>query len=294
MTIGGYDGLHLGHQALIARTRAVAAERALPAALLSFEPLPREFLAPENPPARLTNFRERWRLLAALGIDEFFVLRFDARLRALDGVQFMGLLRDLGARHIIVGHDFRFGRGGAATAEWCQGEGAAYGFSVEVVEAVTVCEQRVGSRLVREALAAGNLTRARELLGRPYSMRGRVQCGAQLGRTLGFPTANLAVKRRHVPLAGIFAVRVHAAGVPLVAWPGVASLGTRPQVGGGAPLLEAHLFDFDGDLYGRELEVEFVAKLRDEQTFASLDLMTEQMQRDAAEARRALAAAATG
>jgi riboflavin kinase/FMN adenylyltransferase len=301
MTIGGYDGLHLGHQALIARTRAIAAEKSLPAALLSFEPLPREFLAPENPPARLTNFRERWRLLASMGVDEFCVLRFDQRLRSFSGTEFMALLRDLGASHIVVGHDFRFGRGGEGSAQWCQAEAASFGFGVEVVSEISMAGVRVGSRLVREALASGDLGRARELLGRGYSMRGRVQRGAQLGRTLGFPTANLAVKRRRVPLTGIFAVRVNAAGAPaanrsgapagapLVNWPGVASLGTRPQVGGGAPLLEAHLFDFDGNLYGRELEVEFVAKLRDEATFASLELMTEQMHRDAQAARRALA-----
>ncbi len=292
LTIGGFDGLHLGHQALIARAQAAAARLQLPAAVLSFEPLPREFLHPEQALARLTNFRERWRVLQSLSLDEFLIMRFDTAMAHMSAPDFMRLLARVGARHVTVGHDFHFGHRGEGDVALLSARGPELGFEVEVVAPVLVAGQRVGSRTVREALAAADLPRAQQLLRRAYSMRGRVRRGAQLGRTLGFPTANLATHRRTLPFSGIFAVRVHipaSSGAALARWPGVASLGTRPQVNGSEPLLEAHLFDFSGDLYGREIEVEFVAKLRDEQRFDSLQLMTAQMQRDAAAARRLLA-----
>jgi riboflavin kinase/FMN adenylyltransferase len=293
LTIGGFDGLHLGHQELIRCARRAAQRLALPAALLSFEPLPREFFLRERAPARLTNFRERWRLLQTLGVDEFLVLRFDAQLAQLSASDFMRLLASVGARHVTVGHDFRFGHQGAGDADLLAQHGPPLGYSVDIVAPVLLAGERVGSRMVRDALAGGDLPGAQRMLRRAYSMRGRVRRGAQLGRTLGFPTANLAMHRRALPFSGIFAVRVHApaasvAAQPLAAlqgWPGVASLGTRPQVNGVEPLLEVHLFSFSGDLYGREIEVEFVARLRDEQRFESLDEMTAQMHRDAAAAR---------
>lgn len=291
VTVGGFDGIHLGHRALIERTIERARAARLPAVMVSFEPLPREFLNAADPPPRLMNFRERWRVLEATGLDVLCLLRFDARLQRLDGLQFLQLLARIGAQHVVIGHDFRFGRGGAADAAWCAGHGAQFGFGVDVISPVAHEGEQVGSRLIREALAAGDLPRAARLLGRPYAMRGRVRRGAQLGRTLGFPTVNLAMHRRRVPLSGIFAVRVHAddgRGQSLVAWPAVASLGTRPTVNGVEPLLEAFLFDFSGDLYGREIEVEFVAKLREERRFDALDPMIEQMHRDAEQARRLL------
>lgn len=288
LTVGAFDGLHRGHRVLIDRAVALGRQHGLPATLLSFEPMPREYLQPDDPPPRLTNFRERWRVLQGLGLDGFCLLPFNAALRQLSGLQFVQLLRRFGARHVVVGHDFRFGRGGQANAAWCAEQGVALGFAVDIIEPVKLSEQRIGSSLVRDALAGGQLAQAAALLGRPYSMRGRVRRGEQLGRQLGFPTANIAAHRRRLPLSGIFAVRVHAPGgdvSPLAGWPGVASLGTRPTVNGVQPLLETHLFDFDGDLYGREIEVEFVARLRDERKFESLELMVEQMQRDAAAAR---------
>jgi riboflavin kinase/FMN adenylyltransferase len=291
VTIGGFDGVHVGHQALIARTLTLARQCSLPAMMISFEPLPREFLQADDPPARLTNFRERWRLLSATGLDRLCLLRFDERLQHFTGPQFMQLLALLGARRAVVGHDFRFGHQGEANAEWCARQGSQFGFEVEVMPPVLLDGERVSSRLIRAALAAGDLTRAARLLGRGYSMRGRVRRGAQLGRKLGFPTANIATHRRRLPLSGIFAVRVHlddARGASPSAWPAVASLGTRPTVNGIEPLLEAFLFDFDGDLYGREIEVEFIAKLRDELKFDALDPLVEQMHRDAAAARRIL------
>ena len=292
LTIGTFDGLHLGHAALIARTVERARVMGLAAGLLTFEPMPREVLKPEAPPARLTNFRERWQLLAHSGLERLHLLTFNARLRSKSGAQFMAVLRELGARVIIVGHDFRFGRNGEATAEWCAAEARHFGFEVEIIAPVLVAGERVSSGLVRDALAAGELARAAQLLGRPYTMRARVRRGAQLGRTLGYPTANLGLARRRTPLDGIFAVRVRGAALPgaaVAGWPAVASLGTRPTVAGVEPLLEVHLFDFQADLYGAELEIEFVARLRQELRFASLELMVAQMHRDAAAARAALA-----
>jgi len=287
VTIGTYDGLHLGHQALIARVRSHAQRLAQPAVMLTFEPMPREFLSPEDPPARLTTFRERWRILSSAGLDYLWLLRFDEALRNLSAEDFAQLLvRRLRPSVVVVGHDFRFARKGEATAAALAAAGERLGFAVDVVPAVTVAGERVSSSGVREALSRADFARAGRWLGRPYSMRGRVIGGRRLGRDLGFPTANLALGRRRAPVAGIFAVQVRgAAGAAL---PGVASLGTRPTIGGGEALLEAHVFDFSDDLYGREIEVEFAAKLRDEQHFASLDALAAQMQRDAADARRIL------
>jgi riboflavin kinase/FMN adenylyltransferase len=286
VTIGSFDGLHRGHQVLIERALAHAARLGLPAMMVTFEPLPREFLQAANPPARLTNFRERWRLLSETGLERLCVLPFGPRLRSLSGQQFVELLAAARARMVVVGHDFRFGRGGEASASWCAAQASQHGFSVDLVDEVPVDGERVSSGRVRTALAAGEFATAARMLGRGYSMRGRVRHGNQFGRTIGFPTANLAVKRRRVALQGVFAVRVSGAG--LRALPGVASLGTRPMVHGREMLLEAHLFDFDADLYGRELEVEFITRLRDELTFASMDAMVEQMGLDAAAARQIL------
>jgi riboflavin kinase/FMN adenylyltransferase len=288
LTIGTYDGLHLGHQALIARVRNESRRLGQPAVLLTFEPMPREFLAPGDPPARLTTLRERWRILAGEGLDYLWVLRFGEALRNLTAEAFAQLLATrLRPSVVVVGHDFRFARKGEATAPVLAETGRRLGFAVEVVPAVTLEGERVSSSGVRAALARADFGRAERWLGRRYSMRGRVIPGRRLGKDLGFPTANLALGRRRSPVAGIFAVQVRGAGSG--ALPGVASLGTRPTVGGGEALLEAHVFDFSDDLYGREIEVEFVAKLREEQRFATLDALTAQMHRDADEARRILA-----
>src|SRR5580704_14571591 len=289
LTIGSYDGLHLGHQALLARLIAQAQEAALPAVMVTFEPMPREYLQPQEPPARLTSLRERWRLLELLPLDYLCVLRFDEALRNLSPQQFAELLaRRLNAVSVVVGHDFRFGRQGAATAEVLSEAGVALGFGVEIVPAVKLGGERISSSGVRTALALADFALAGRWLGRAWTMRGRVRGGERLGRKLGFPTANLALERRRSPVAGVFAVRVH--GIGAAALPGVASLGTRPTVNGSEALLETHVFDFGGDLYGREIAVEFVAKLREEARFTSLDALTAQMHCDAAEARRILGA----
>jgi riboflavin kinase / FMN adenylyltransferase len=296
ITIGSFDGIHLGHGALIASTCGLAKQLARPAMMLTFEPLPREYLAPrmqpaQHPPARLTDFRERWRVLERSELDFACVLRFDEKLRSLSGEQFVELLTArFAASAVVVGQDFRFGRGGAGSVGLLRSAAEAGKFALELVPSVCIEDTRVSSSGVRAALAAGEFARARDLLGRPYSMRGRVVRGEQLGRRLGYPTANIRMRRRKLPFTGIHAVRVR--GVDLdnahTAHAGVASLGFRPTVQGTEPLLEAHVFDYEGSLYGRELEVEFVAKIRDEEKFENLDALVQQMHRDAAEARRLL------
>src|SRR6266403_256576 len=287
MTIGTYDGIHLGHQALLARLNEHAKQWGELAVLLTFEPMPREFLAPNDPPARLTSLRERWRILSGARLDYLWLLRFGEALRNLPGEAFAQLLaRELRPRLVVVGHDFRFGRNGEGTAAVLAAAGTHMGFDVDVLVPVMLDGERISSSGVRAALACGDFERARRWLGRPWSMRGRVMPGKRLGRDRGFPTANLPLERRRAPVAGIFAVRVH--GVASAALPGVASLGTRPTIGGVEALLEAHLFDFSGELYGREIEVEFAAKLRDEASFPTLEALTAQMRRDAADARRIL------
>ena len=287
VTIGTYDGIHLGHQALLRRLKEHAAKLGLPTVVLTFEPTPREYLTPEAPPARLTSLRERWRIFSRMDLDGLLLLRFGECLRNLTGEAFAGLLaKDVGARAVVVGHDFRFGRNGEATAPMLADVGKRLGFTVDVVPPVMCDGERVSSSRVRDALWRGDFALAHRWLGRPYTMRGRVVHGQRLGRDLGFPTANLRIERRRSPLNGIFAVRVH--GIEATPLRGVASLGTRPTVGGVHTLLEVHVFDFSADLYGREIEVEFVAKLRDEEYFPTLDALVEQIHRDAAQARRIL------
>ena len=286
--IGAFDGLHLGHRALV--RHAVARARALDVAAvaLSFEPLPREFFARASPPPRLTLPRDRIRGLSALGIDHLGLLRFNAALAAMPAEDFVRrvLAGRLGAREVWIGPEFRFGHRRGGDLGLLQAMGAELGFEAGEIAPVHVHGERVSSTRIREALVAGDFERAATLLGRPYAIGGRVVHGRQLGRTLGFPTANLRFPKTPA-LSGIYATWVHGAGP--APWPSVSSFGTRPTVDGVEPLLEAHLFDFAGDLYGRHLQVEFVAKLRDEEKFADLPSLTTQMHRDAADARRILA-----
>jgi len=292
LTIGAFDGIHVGHQEMIRVLRDCARQHRLPAALLSFEPTPREFFAQHfgkgTPPARLTRFREKCEALAGFGVDRFVCMRFDQRVRCLGRDEFVSevLVKALGARHIVVGHDFRFGRDNQGDVACLRALAASGGFEVTEVPPYVVDGERVSSSLIRAALGAGELARAAKLLGRPYRMTGKVLHGAKLGRKLGFPTANLRLHRRTTPLAGVFAVRVTGGG--LLNAPGVASLGTRPAVNGKELLLEAHVFDFDGDLYRQHLHVDFIAFLREERWFADLEALTAQMDRDAAQAREIL------
>ena len=288
VTIGNFDGVHLGHRATLEQLREQARLIDMPATVLTFEPTPREFLSPARAPARLTRLREKLVLLQRERIGRCVVLRFDSHLQQVRAQQFIErlLVGKLGARRIVVGHDFRFGYRGEADIEVLRAAAPKHGFEVDIVEPLMLDGVRVSSTAVREALAGGDLAGAARLLGRPYSMQGRVVAGERLGHKLGFPTANLRLHRRVAPLGGIFAVRVR--GVETRPLPGVASLGTRPTVNGTEPLLEAHIFDFAGDLYRRHLEVEFVEKLREERKFASLEAMVVQMHEDARRARQVL------
>jgi riboflavin kinase/FMN adenylyltransferase len=291
LAIGAFDGVHRGHQRLLAGARASARRQGLPAVALSFEPLPREYFARNEPPARLTPARAKYELLREAGMDAVALLRFDQALAAMPADAFIDrvLVRALAARTVWVGPDFRFGQARAGDIDLLRDRGAALGFDVEVATEVRDAHGlRIGATRIRQALAAGAFLAAGEGLGRPYSIAGRVIRGRQLGRKLGFPTANIAIPWRPA-VRGVLAVRVHGPG--LQAWPGVASLGTRPTVGGGPSVLESHLFDFDGDLYGQRLQIEFVAGLREERHFDSLDAMIVQMHEDARQARAALAIA---
>jgi riboflavin kinase/FMN adenylyltransferase len=290
-TIGVFDGVHLGHQRILQRVAGQAATRGLQSLVFTFEPSPREYFSRTAPPARLTRFREKFGLLRALGVEWMFCPRFDARLEALDPGVFIDtlLVRTLRVRHLVVGDDFRFARARAGTVADLEAAGLRCGFTVEQVGSVTVGAVRVSSTAVREALAAGDMERARSLLGRYYAMTGRVVGGDRRGRELGMPTANVNLCRQQSPVAGIFAVRVAGLGPQLL--PGVASVGTRPTVDGVTPLLEVHVFDFARDIYGRYIEVQFVARLRDEIRFPDLPSLQRQMHLDAEAARRVLAAA---
>jgi riboflavin kinase/FMN adenylyltransferase len=289
-TIGNFDGVHRGHQHMIGSVCRRSRELDLPATLVTFEPTPREYFQREQAPARLMRTREKLEALATYGIERVVVLRFDERMRTMSAREFEDdlLAGRLGVRHLVVGDDFGYARHREGRIESLRAAGERHGFGVEQSESVLVDGERVSSSLVREALGAGDMDRAARLLGRPYRMTGRVRRGAQLGRTLGYPTANLALHRQVIPLWGILAVRVSGPGFR--DRPAVVSLGTRPTVNGTEPLLEVHLFDFDGDLYGRYLSVDFVRWLRPERKFDSLPALVEQMHVDAAQARTALAA----
>ena len=286
--IGAFDGLHLGHQALVRHTVARARTIGLPAVVLSFEPLPREFFAQAAPPPRLLLPHAKAERLFSLGAEQVGLLRFDRRLSSLTAEQFVAtvLVGRLSASEVWVGPEFRFGKGRAGDIALLQRMGDMHGFVAGEIEPVMLEGERVSSTRIREALVSGDFTTAARFLDRPYAIDGHVVPGKQLGRTLGFPTANLRFAGKAPALSGIYATWVH--GVADHPWPSVSSLGTRPTVAGVEPLLEAHLFDFDEELYGRRIEVEFVAKLRDEVKFADLPSLTAQMHHDAEQARAIL------
>jgi riboflavin kinase/FMN adenylyltransferase len=277
LTIGNFDGVHRGHRALIERVIAKAREAKLTSCVLTFEPHPREFFGGERAPARLTRLRDKLALLAELGVERVHVARFDERFAALPAERFIEevLVRGLGVQWLLVGRDFRFGARRAGDFSTLQNRG----FALEAMPDVQFEGERVSSSAVRAALAAGNLRGAERLLGHPYTISGRVAHGAKLGRGLGFPTANI-VLRRPPPIAGIFAVEVDDFGR------GVASVGKRPTINPvPIPLLEVHLFDRDADLYGEHLRVRFLEKLRDEKKYDGLAALQAAIARDAEQAR---------
>ena len=287
-TIGNFDGVHLGHRAILAQLLGRAVARELPSALICFEPQPQEFFAGANAPSRLTRLREKLELLSATSLSRVVLLRFNRDLATLSALDFVEqiLVDGLGVRDLVVGDDFRFGHNGEGSFDLLVEQGARLGFEVHKRATFSAAGGRVSSSWIRDALANGELDLAAELLGRPYAIGGRVQRGRQLGRTIGFATANVSLGRVSSPLRGVYAVRVAGLGETL--WPGVANLGRRPTVDGERMLLEVHLFDFDADVYGRHLRVEFVQRIRDERRFASLDELKQQIARDATAGRERL------
>jgi len=281
LTIGNFDGVHRGHRALIERVTAKARELELVSCVLTFEPHPREFFDPPAAPARLTRLRDKLELIEAAGVERVHVARFDRRFASLSPERFVDdvLASGLATRWLLVGRDFRFGARRAGDFTALATAGARHGFEVESMADVLFDGTRVSSSAVRAALAAGEFDSAERLLGHPYTISGRVAHGAKLGRSLGFPTANI-VLRRPPPLSGIFVVEVDGLG------PGVASVGRRPTVNPvPLPLLEVHLFDWERDLYGEHLRVRFLKKLRDEQKYDGLDALREAIAHDARQAR---------
>jgi riboflavin kinase/FMN adenylyltransferase len=284
VSVGNFDGLHLGHRALVDRCRQLAGET-LASAVMTFEPLPEAFFRPGQAPARVSTVYQKLQWLEGWGIDIVWLNRFNrafANLTARDFVN-LALGEALQAKHVVVGEDFRFGRGREGDVEMLRALGAAMGFDVVIVPAVTHEGRRISSSRIRRLLADGDFDAAAALLGRPFRMEGHVVRGAGLGRRLDYPTANLRIRAQPSPVGGVLAA---FARIGRGRWrPAVTNVGRRPAVGGGEPLLEVHFFDFDKDLYGQRLEVQFVAKLRDETNFETLDALVQQMQRDEQVAR---------
>ena len=274
ITVGNFDGVHLGHQALLNDLRKDARTRGLQTAVVIFEPHPREFFTPEQAPARLTSLREKLQFFATLGIDRVHVCRFNARFAQMSAVDFINVLHDkLSAKLVLIGDDFRFGKGRSGDFALLEKIAAVRGFTVQAVHSVLHDGVRISSTAIRAALYAGQLRTAQRYLGRHYSMSGRVVRGDQVGRKLGFPTANIRVRHPRLPLSGIYVAQVHGEGLGVLQ--GAASIGVRPTVQRDAqPTLEVHLFEFDQQIYGKHLRVEFLQKLRDEEKYPDLATLT--------------------
>lgn len=285
-TIGNFDGVHLGHQAIFRQLAEQGEQLGLPVGVVFFEPQPAEFFAPTRAEPRISRLREKLSLMARLPIDFAFCLRFDEQLASMSPEEFVRrvLVEGIGVRYLVVGPDFRFGHQRQGDYGFLKEYGRQHQFSVVAVERYDVGGERVSSTRVRQALTGGNFAEVASLLGRRYSIAGRVARGDQIGRTIGFPTANIGVLRRAICLSGVYAVRVSGAG--LSGHSAVANIGSRPTVDGQRQVLEVHLLDFAGDLYGQRLEIEFCYWLRDEQKFGSLDLLKAQIKADELRARQ--------
>lgn len=291
-TIGNFDGVHLGHQAVLGQLAEKADEFGVPAVVITFEPQPQEYFSHGEIPPRLTRFREKLRALRRFSVDRVLALRFNDRLAGLSAGEFIRqvLLDGLGIRYLVVGDDFRFGRGREGDFAMLQQVGQEHGFEVVNMHTFSLDGERVSSTRIREALQRGDLAQAELMLGRPYRMCGRVAHGNKLGRTIGFPTANIFLHRKKTPVDGVFAVEMFGIDGEPVA--GVANVGTRPTVDetGTRSLLEVHLFDFDGDIYGRHVHVDFLHRIREERRFDSFDALKAQILKDADNARAFFAA----
>ena len=286
LTIGNFDGVHLGHQALLNELRTAAQTHGLPTAVVVFEPHPREFFAPQQAPARLTSLREKLELFGAMDIDRVHICRFNARFAQLGAAEFIHALHErLHAKFVLIGDDFRFGNGRAGDFALMEKIGMQHGFAVQAVHSVTHGGVRISSTAVRAALADGNMRMAQSYLGRPYSISGRVEHGDGLGKQLGFPTANIQLKHNRPPLSGVFVVRAHAEGMGVLQ--GVASLGVRPTVRQcGRPVLEVHLFEFAQQIYNKHVRLDFLHKLRDEERYPDVETLTRQISLDVQNARK--------
>lgn len=284
LTIGNFDGVHLGHQAVLQRVRARAQELQLPAVVMTFEPQPLEFFRPELAPARLTTWREKHALLAEQNIQRMLCTPFNAKFASQLPEDFVRdvLVAKLGVKLLVVGDDFRFGKDRAGDFKFLQQAGARYGFAVVDTQSYRQEAQRVSSTLIRDALAQGQFGLAKDMLGREFTLSGRVAHGAKKGRTIGFPTANVALKRLRSPLQGVFGVQAEVAGKR---YQGVANIGRRPTVNGVGVQLETHLFNFSGDLYGQQMQVTPLHKIRDEIKFDSLEALQQQIKADVMQAQ---------
>ncbi len=285
-TIGNFDGVHLGHQAVLGQLAEKAASLSLPTVVVTFEPQPREVFTAGATPPRLSRFREKVQTLRRFSVDRVVCLRFSKKFSEMTAEEFIQrlLVNGLGVKYLVVGDDFRFGHGRKGDFALLSRAGDAHGFQVARMHSFYVDGQRVSSTLIRDALRDGDLVAAEKYLGRPYRMSGRVARGDQRGRTIGFPTANIHLHRKATPVQGVFAVEVF--GLDHEPALGVANVGTRPTVDGTRSLLEIHLLDFAGDIYGRYVQVDFLHKLRSEQKFPNLDALKEQIARDVAAAHR--------
>ena len=286
LTIGNFDGVHLGHQALLNELRMAAQTRALQTAVVIFEPHPREFFTPQQAPARLTSLREKLELFAELGMNRVHVCRFNARFAKMDAADFLQALHmKLSAKFMLIGDDFRFGSGRSGDFALIEKIGVKLGFEVHAVLSVMQDGVRISSTAIRAALLAGQIREAQRYLGRHYSISGRVVHGDGMGKKIGFPTANIQLKHNRPPLSGIFVVQVHAEGLGVLQ--GVASLGVRPTVKqDDKPVLEVHLFEFSQQIYGRHLRVEFLQKLRDEEKYPDVATLTRQIALDVKHAKK--------
>jgi riboflavin kinase/FMN adenylyltransferase len=286
LTIGNFDGVHLGHQALLNELRAAAQTRELQTAVVIFEPHPREFFTPQQAPTRLTSLREKLELFESLGIDRVHVCRFNARFAQMSAAEFIHALHEkLSAKFVLIGDDFRFGSGRAGDFALMEKIGMQHGFAVQSVHSVLHNGVRISSTAVRAALAEGNMRMAQSYLGRHYSISGRVEHGDGLGKKIGFPTANIQLKHNRPPLSGIFVVQAHAEGMGVLQ--GVASLGVRPTVHqDGKPVLEVHLFEFSQQIYNKHMRLDFLHKLRDEEKYPDVETLTRQIALDVGNAKQ--------
>lgn len=285
LTIGNFDGVHRGHQAVLSRLQEQAVQLGLPSCVMVFEPQPLEFFAREKAPARLSRLRDKYEAIAALNIDRLLCVKFDHAFAELTAAEFIEqiLVRKLAVRFLVIGDDFRFGLQRRGDFALLVEAGRQYGFQVLSTDTLLHDQQRVSSTLLREALREGRLEDVTQMLGHPYTITGRVAHGAKLGRTIGFPTANIHLKRLVVPVQGVYAVQVLIADAIHF---GVANIGFRPTVNGTRSQLEVHIFDFKGDLYGKQLQIQVCHKLRDEQKFPSFPALQTQITMDARQARQ--------